>query len=263
MTRRKQIRMFILAACGLIPCTLQAQVSVSYNHDEAKMNQITVMEIGAGGLTPSWYYDLFHNSYQQSAASKNKLSYRTLAGVAAYQQIGDAEDVDSALTKRAKVEALNVADRSGGALDLAWVAEGTKVTNKLQDYQNNINRIVGAGGNFSDKERWESYYNMFQCAIRATQEAYMPNAQRKKQYLQIYADICKQNETLVKYIVKLNTRTKTKELLEATSTRPNHNGTYARAAYNRWRDAGWKVQNGNSSSDGGSNSSDGTITIDE
>ena len=148
--------MFILAACGLIPCTLQAQVSVSYNHDEAKMNQITVMEIGAGGLTPSWYYDLFHNSYQQSAASKNKLSYRTLAGVAAYQQIGDAEDVDSALTKRAKVEALNVADRSGGALDLAWVAEGSKVTNKLQDYQNNINRIVGAGGNFSDKERWES-----------------------------------------------------------------------------------------------------------
>ena len=105
MTRRKQIKMFILAVCELFPCTLQAQVSVSYNHDEAKMNQITVMEIGAGGLTPSWYYDLFHNSYQQSAASKNKLSYRTLAGVAAYQQIGDAEDVDSALTKRAKVEA--------------------------------------------------------------------------------------------------------------------------------------------------------------
>ena len=91
----------------------------------------------------------------------------------------------------------------------------------------------------------------------------MPNAQRKKEYLTIYADICKQNETLVKYIVKLNTRTKTKELLEATSTRPNHNGTYARAAYNRWRDAGWKAQNGNGSSDGGSNSSDGTITIDE
>ena len=104
---------------------------------------------------------------------------------------------------------------------------------------------------------------MFQCAIKATQDAYMPNAQRKKEYLAIYADICKENETLVKYIVKLNSRAKTKELLEATSTRPNHNGTYAKAAYNRWRDVGWKVQIGNGSSNGDSNSAAGTITTDE
>ena len=32
-------------------------------------------------LTPAFYYTLFHNSYQKSAASKNKLSFRTLAGV--------------------------------------------------------------------------------------------------------------------------------------------------------------------------------------
>ena len=228
--------MFILAACGLIPCTLQAQVSVSYNHDEAKMNQITVMEIGAGGLTPSWYYDLFHNSYQQSAASKNKL------------------------TKRAKVEALNVADRSGGALDLAWVAEGSKVTNKLQDYQNNINRIVGAGGNFSDKERWESYYNMFQCAIRATQEAYMPNAQRKKQYLQIYADICKQNETLVNYLVQLNNQKRTSELLSATAVRTDRRGEFATAAHNRWRDAGLSTAR-NTNNNGGATGGDGTPIV--
>ena len=218
------------------------------------------MEIGAGGLTPSWYYDLFHNSYQQSAASKNKLSYRTLAGVAAYQQIGDAEDVDSALTKRAKVEALNVADRSGGALDLAWVAEGSKVTNKLQDYQNNINRIVGAGGNFSDKERWESYYNMFQCAIRATQEAYMPNAQRKKQYLQIYADICKQNETLVNYLVQLNNQKRTSELLSATAVRTDRRGEFATAAHNRWRDAGLSTAR-NTNNNGGATGGDGTPIV--
>ena len=213
---------------------VRAQSYVTYNHDEAKMNQITVQEIGAGGLTPAFYYDVFHRSYQRSAGSKNKLTYR----------------VKASLEKRAEIEALNVADRQ---IDLAWLAEGTKITNKLNDFQNNINRIVSAGGTFNEKERWNDYYNIFQCAIKATQDAYMPNAQRKKEYLTIYADICKQNETLVKYIVKLNTRTKTKELLEATSTRPNHNGTYARAAYNRWRDAGWKVQNGNSSSDGGSN----------
>lgn len=260
MTRRRKTKMFILAVCGLIPCTLQAQVSVSYNHDEAKMNQITVMEVGAGGLTPSWYYDLFHNSYQKDAGSRNKLSYRTLAGAAAYQQIGDAEDVDSALTKRAKVEALNVADRSGGALDLAWLAEGSKINNKLQDYQNNINRIVGAGGNFSDKERWESYYNMFQCAIRATQEAYMPNAQRKKQYLQIYADISKQNETLVNFLVQLNNKKRTAELLSATAVRTDRRSEFATAAHNRWRDAGLSTAR-NTNNNGGTSGDDGSPIV--
>lgn len=58
-----------------------AQSYVTYNHDAAKMNQITVQEIGAGGLTPAFYYDVFHNRYQKTAAQKNKQGFRTLAGV--------------------------------------------------------------------------------------------------------------------------------------------------------------------------------------
>lgn len=261
MIQKKRIRGFILGICIIVPCASQAQVSVTYNHDDAKMNQITVMEVGAGGLTPTLYYDVFHNSYQKSASEKNKLSYRTLAGVAAYQQIDYAENIDSALTKRAKVEALNMADRSGGALDLAWAAEGSKINSKLQDYQNNINRIVSAGGNFSDKERWETYYNMFQCAIRATQEAYMPNSQRKKQYLQIYSDICKQNETLVSYIVQLNNKKKTAELLSATSVRNDRNGEFATAAHNRWREAGYSAVRNSNNNQGGATGDDGGTPI--
>ena len=36
--------------------TLQvnAQSYVTYNHDDAKMNQISVQETGAGGLTPAF-----------------------------------------------------------------------------------------------------------------------------------------------------------------------------------------------------------------
>ena len=34
---------------------VSAQSYVTYNHDEAKMNQITVQEIGSGGLTPAFY----------------------------------------------------------------------------------------------------------------------------------------------------------------------------------------------------------------
>ena len=104
---------------------------------------------------------------------------------------------------------------------------------------------------------------MFQCAIKTTQDAYMPNSQRKKEYLAIYADICKENETLIKFIVQLNNRSRTKELLEATSNRTNQNGTFAKASYNRWRDVGWKVQLGNGTSNGGSGSADGAVTVQE
>ena len=244
----------VMIAMASVTLQVNAQSYVTYNHDDAKMNQITVQETGAGGLTPAFYYDVFHNSYQKSAATKNKLSFRSLAGVAAWQQIEDADSIEASLKKRAEIEALNVADRQ---IDIAWLAEGTKLTNMLDDFQSNINRIIGAGGTFNDKERWNNYYNIFQCAIKATQDAYMPNAQRKKEYLAIYADICKENETLIKYLVQLNSKAKTAELLSATSTRQNHNGAIATAAHNRWRDASWRVSGGNGQ--GGSSGSSGTI----
>ena len=244
----------VMIAMASVTLQVNAQSYVTYNHDDAKMNQITVQETGAGGLTPAFYYDVFHNSYQKSAATKNKLSFRSLVGVAAWQQIEDADSIEASLKKRAEIEALNVADRQ---IDIAWLAEGTKLTNKLDDFQSNINRIIGAGGTFNDKERWNNYYNIFQCAIKATQDAYMPNAQRKKEYLAIYADICKENETLIKYLVQLNSKAKTAELLSATSTRQNHNGAIATAAHNRWRDASWRVSGGNGQ--GESSGSSGTI----
>src|SRR5574344_2735774 len=96
---------------------VKAQSYVTYNHDEAKMNQITVQEVGAGCLTPDFYYWAFHHSYRNSAASKNKLTYRALAGVSAYPQVEDADSIEAALTKRAEIEALNIADRQ---IDIAW-----------------------------------------------------------------------------------------------------------------------------------------------
>ena len=235
---KKPLAMLSLLAASL---TVTAQSYMTYNHDDAKMNQITVQEIGSGGLTPAFYYGVFHRSYQRSAAAKNKLGFRTLAGVAAYQQITDAEQVDSALTKRAKIEALNIADRSGGALDVAWLAEGSKLTSKMQDFQSNINRIIGAGGTFQEKERWTEYYNVYHCAIQATQDAYIPNAQRKKQYLRIYEDVSRQNETLIAYLIQLNSRQKTAELLSATNERISHKAAFATQAHNRWREAAWKA----------------------
>ena len=80
----------------------------------------------------------------------------------------EAEAIDSALTARAKIEALNVTDRT---VDVAWLAEGSKINSKMDDFQKNIDRIISAGGDFYEKQRWTEYYNVFQCAIKSTKEA--------------------------------------------------------------------------------------------
>ena len=69
-----------MAVAAVATSGVKAQ-SVTYNHDSPKQNQITVMETGTGALSPELYYTLLHNKYKKSAASKNKLSFRTLAGV--------------------------------------------------------------------------------------------------------------------------------------------------------------------------------------
>lgn len=234
-------RILLLSAAVMGICSAVKAQSVTYNHDDAKMNQITVMEIGSGGLTPSLYYTVLHKSYQKSALSKNKLAFRTAAGLSLYSQVDDAEALDSALNKRAKIEALNVADRSGGALDLAWVAESGKLNSKMADFERNIRRVLEVGGTSNEQAHWKEYYNVYQCAIKAAQNAYMPNAQRKKEYLRIFADVARKNETLILYIVRLSNVRKTSELLTATGNIESHKAQIVRNALSRWRNAGWST----------------------
>lgn len=250
MMKKKKI--FLSLLCGLTVHAVSAQ-GVSYDHDASKMNQITVQEVGTGSLTPEIYYWMFHNSYRKSAAKKNKLTYRSTAGMACYQQVDDAEKLDSALVKRAEIEALNVADRTGGALDLAWGVEGDKITSKLETFENNIRRILQAGGTAVEQRYWQEQAAVFKSAIKATQDAYMPNAQRKQQYLAIYDDITKQNETLISFLIQLSNKRKTSSLLAARLERRNNVASHASSAISRWREAGKKNIGNNS---GGSETDD-------
>lgn len=237
-------RLYIIIGIGTAVFGFTAKVSaqsVTYSHDDAKMNQITVAEIGSGSLTPSLYYQLLHKSYQKSAAAKNKLGFRTAAGINLYNQVDEAEALDSAMTQRARIEALNVADRSGGALDVAWLAEGDKINSALNNFEKNIRRIAEAGGSSNEQEYWREYHNIYLCAVKSVQEAYMPNSQRKKQYLRIHTDILRKNEVLVRYLVRLANAAKVEELLEATSAIEDRRAQIAMAAMNRWREAGWRT----------------------
>lgn len=227
---------------------------VTYNHDSPKMNQILVEETGAGSLTPEAYYWLLHNKYKKTAAAKNKLTFRTAAGVASYQQVDEAESIDSTLTSRAKIEALNMADRQ---VDLAWIAEKDKIESQMRQFQKNIDRILMTGGSPQEKERWSDYYHIYQCAIKATKDAYMPNAERKRQYLQIYADVSKQNDVLVKHLVQLSNRHATKNLLSATDNRTINKGSIAGNAISRWNESRMAVRGSQS----GSGGSDGNESV--
>lgn len=211
---------------------------VTNNHDDAKMNQIMVQETGAGTLTPDLYYWLLHNKYKKKANAENKMSFRTIAGLSAYQQIDDAEKLDSAMVKRAEIESLNMADRQ---IDLAWLAEGRKIEEKLAGFERNINRIMTVGGRREHEQLWREYYNKFATAIRAVRQAYLPNSQRKKEYLRIYTDIVKANDSLIKFLVQLNGQGLVAEYLSARYDRVDRRGAIAQAAKNRWRGVSWGV----------------------
>lgn len=230
--------LFLLA----VPVGFAQGVQMTYEHDDAKMKQVTVMESGTGALTPEWYYNTLHENYGKSAASKNKTLFRTTAGINLYNQKDMAERIDSVLVKRAAVEALNIADRSGGALDLAWSTEGPKVSGKMSDYLTNVNKIRETGGSREEYDYWLQYYNVYTCAIRSTQDAYMPNAQRKREYLKIYDDVTRKNELLVGYLVLLSNSRKVDEMLkQATQNLTASKPDIVRAAMSRWKASGMRT----------------------
>lgn len=252
-------RKSLLIAVAVFATTAAKAQYVTYNHDSSKQNQITVMETGTGALSPDLYYSVLHNKYKKSAAAKNKLSFRTLAGINLYNQVGEAEAIDSALVKRAEIEALNVADRQA---DIAWLAEGEKLNGQMERFRRNIDRIPLSGGTPSDKERWTEYYHVYQCAIDATKNAYMPNAQRKKEYLRIYEDVRRQNETLVLFLAKRQNATATSALLNATDNRTLHKGGIVSNAMSRWLESRLAVRGSQPGGNGsGGNGGDGDETV--
>ena len=254
----RYITTIVMCVVAVFECLAQKP---SYNHDAAKMNQITVMETGAGALTPIAYYRLLHNNYQKSAAIKNKLEFRTASGIGAYQQVEYADSLAAYLEARAKIEALNMADRQ---IDLAWKTEGSKINDKMDAFHNNINRIVPAGGTPKDRQRWDTYYKMFQTAIKATREAYMPNAQRKREYLSIYADLTKQNEILVRQLVQFHNKSRTEQLLANRNNYETANKKAVVATANgKWREAGLSTRqdsSDDSSSTGSIDEGEDTVT---
>ena len=221
-----------MMTCATAMCHAQY---VTYNHDDSKMGQIQVMEIGAGNLTPEFYYWLVHNSYKNNAkdATSVKNTLRLAANTASYPQVEYADTIEADLKSRAKVEALNVADRE---VDVAWMTEGSKIEDKLLKLKTNISYLNGRT-NAREIDAWNELTGMYEFAIKVTKQAYMPNSERQKQYLSIYDEIVKSNDNLLIRVRYLTTKNKADQLVATLSRFQHRVHENATAGYVRWRDA--------------------------
>lgn len=64
-------KLMLMTVAIIATATAQAQY-VTYNHDSPKQNQITVMETGAGSLTPELYYWALTQQIQEIGSGKEQ-----------------------------------------------------------------------------------------------------------------------------------------------------------------------------------------------
>lgn len=225
----------MMAVMLMTAVMVQAQY-VTYNHDASVMNQFTIGEIGAGSFTPDLYYDAFHKSYRNGAMMTNKQFYRSQLKLALTPEESHAENLDSALNERKRVEELNIADRTPGVTDVAWQVEKSKIESKLAIYKKNIESLTTEGAPAKEYIVWMERYNAINCGLQAVRDSYMPQGKRKEQYIAIYKDILLQNTEVCEYIAYLRSAKEVKRINDNPRPLPKTQfGLIARTAHGRWK----------------------------
>ena len=229
----RQKRNHMIPVLMLTFLVFQGAEAQTYYHDAHVMNQFTVTETGVGALIPDAYYAAFHNKYRQEAYATGKQAYRTQLLLLLHQEAPYAEIIDSIHTHRAEIEALNIAERTPGALDAAWQMEKEKITKKQDVFKKNIEQITRLGGSPADRSDWLDIYKSIDCGLQAVKNAYLPMSMRKKEYLSIYKDLVKYNQGLCQHLYQLKNR----KQMSGGAIKPDTVCVeeVARGAYDRWR----------------------------
>ena len=236
MIYKKNIqRMLLTVVLSASFMIVQAQ-SVTYNHDSSVMNQFTIGETGVGSFTPDFYYDVFHKNYRNGAMETNKQVFRSQMQFALSPEEGHAENLDTALNERKRVELKNIADRTPGVGDIAWQFEKSKIESKLEIFKNNIEKLTIEGAPAREYQIWMEKYNCINCGLQAVRDAYMPQGKRKEQYLAIYKDVLSQNTEVCEYIALLRSLREIKNISSNFHPLPKTQlGMIARTAHGRWK----------------------------
>lgn len=95
---KKQLSFLVLMLMLGTAININAQ-SITYNYDASKKEQITVMELGAGSLTPEYYYRITHNNYWKNAKDRRsvKNDLRVAANTASLPQVEYADSIEADL----------------------------------------------------------------------------------------------------------------------------------------------------------------------
>lgn len=226
---------------AMMPSMMVSAQNVTYIHDTTKQGQFTMQETGAGSFSGNseWYYDIIHNSYKRTITATNKNLYRAAAYQGSYEQVSYADSIKERLEARAKVEALNIADRQ---IDLAWLTEQSKIENAMTKYRNNLSLLAMYGASSDERDDWAMYTKMWDFEIDRTRKAYMANSERQKEFLCIYDDIVKRNMQLIKRTRYLKALKGSQETLQASTRPPSRLSQCVTESYNRWRQGAWKVK---------------------
>ena len=224
---RNRITLLIGLLATVLPAFSQGYVQVTKNHEEYIMQQFTTMETGAGALTPRYYYNALH---------KNKQIFRLHMKARVADEKVYSDSIKALTSRRAKVEAQNIVDRSP-MTDMAWTVEKGKIEGKLDIFQKNINKIMPYGGTVEDYRQWKNIYNCLQTAIKITRESYQDLGRRKKEYMAIYRDVVRRNYQLTKQLLAWNSVKSAKEMQKNSKSpqRLSSINTVAFDALNRWK----------------------------
>lgn len=233
---RNRITLLIGLLATVLPAFSQGYVQVTKNHEEYIMQQFTTMETGAGALTPRYYYNAFHKKYQRTANAENKQIFRLHMKARVADEKVYSDSIKALTSRRAKVEAQNIVDRSP-MTDMAWTVEKGKIEGKLDIFQKNINKIMPYGGTAEDYRQWKNIYNCLQTAIKITRESYQDLGRRKKEYMAIYRDVVRRNYQLTRQLLAWNSVKSAKEIQKNSRSpqRLSSINTVAFDALNRWK----------------------------
>lgn len=160
--------------------------------DNLKRNQIYVMEMGAGTLDDPYY--LLHNSYKKTAHETSKSKYRAEnAFISSPSQVGYADTIKTKLQYMADTAAIYIANCK---LKTSWAAEQNRFASIRQEINNNLSYFSEFGGNINDYQSWQDQYEQLNYALNVANSGFIPDIERKKQYMKIYDEYVSLNRNL-------------------------------------------------------------------
>lgn len=177
--------------------------TVTYEHNDEVMNQMLYVMTGAGTLKPSFYFQTFHKKIVRNPMYRVGLTERRIAvNMLLSKETKKAAAVDSAMSKEFKKEEKTMADRSTYT-DLAWQIEKDKIEHIFTTFQRNISKITLYGGDRATYKLWLATYNMLQSAVNETRRSYQDSGSKQTQYVKIYGELVKNNNSVVSLLRKL------------------------------------------------------------